>query len=551
MKAVAFARKPIVFDDVKNESLNDIKINNRTFNFKTETILKKNFKSIFILFIIVCFGCKSDNTKPSKTKDVGEIDGKVLAEMHCARCHAFPKPSVMPKRYWKEVLPVMGFHLGKVPKGKILDDFKNKVAKERLDASGLFPSEAMISDDEWQAIINFYDENAPENLQSEQALSFHSEIDVFEYEVLPWKTFGGGLTYLNFENNNYQVGYNTDKGSSYYTKINASGTELKSYRLKHPLVDVENNNDAELLLSMGRMFNVDEPTGSISVLTDRPQPFIKNLQRPVDFVLEDFDNDGTTDILISEFGKYLGGIHIYSNKGKIEKTVVHPKPGAINFILKDVNNDGLKDFYVLVAQEDESVYLFINKGGLKFEKQQLLSLPSYYGTTHFELLDFDNDGDKDIVCSSGDSDDFASALKPYHGIRIFENLGNHKYNQVWFHKQEGAYGTACADYDNDGDIDIASIGYYASLQNKGKESFLYFENKSTPDDNWQFKAFSPLKTNDNCYMLIKSRDIDNDGDLDIVLGSNTSIFSGKRKALINNDWQKNGGIITILRNTTK
>lgn len=513
--------------------------------------MKKSFKSIFILFIIVCFSCKSDKKTPSETKEVAKIDGKLLAEMHCARCHAFPEPTVMPKRYWKEVLPIMGFHLGKVPKGKILDDFKNRVAKERLDASGLFPTEAMISDDEWQAIIDFYDENAPGNLPSEQKLSLHSETNVFEYEVLPWKTFGGGLTYLNFENNNYQVGYNTDKGSSYYTKIDALGTELKSYRLKYPLVDVENNNGAELLLSMGRMFNIDEPTGSISVLTDRPQIFIKDLQRPVDFILEDFDKDGTIDILVSEFGKYLGGINIYTNKGNIEKTNLHSKSGAINFVIRDINNDGLKDFYVLVAQEDESVYLFINKGDLKFEKHQLLSLPSYYGTTHFEVLDFDNDGDEDIICSSGDSDDFASALKPYHGIRIFENLGNYKFNQVWFHKQEGAYGTACADFDSDGDIDIASIGYYASLQNKGKESFLYFENKSTPDDKWQFNTFSPLKTNNNCYMLIKSKDIDNDGDLDIVLGSNTSIFSGKMKALINDDWQKNGGIITILRNTTK
>ncbi|WP_185783038.1 FG-GAP repeat domain-containing protein [Croceivirga lutea] len=194
----------------------------------------------------------------------------------------------------------------------------------------------------------------------------------------------------------------------------------------------------------------------------------------------------------------------------------------------------------------------MNKGDFKFEKRQLVSLPSYYGTTHFELLDFDNDGDEDIICSSGDSEDFTSALKPYHGIRIFENTGNHKYNQVWFHRQEGAYGTACADYDNDGDIDIASIGYYASLKNKDKEAFIYFENISSSDDKLEFKAYAPLISNENCFMLIKSKDIDNDGDLDILLGSNSRIFSGRsRKGSLNNNWQKKGGIITILRNTTK
>lgn len=490
-------------------------------------------------------------TKPLKTKEVIKIDGEVLAKTHCVSCHSFPEPAVMPKRYWKEVLPFMGFHLGKAPKGKTLSDFKNKLVKKRLDQSGLFPSEPMISDSEWQAIIDFYDINSPENLPTEQKLSIYPETNVFEYEVLPWKTFGGGLTYLNFSNNIYQVGFNTDKGASYYAKINTSGDQLKSYQLKYPLVDVASQDGVELLLSMGRIFNIDEPTGSISVLRDSPKPLMEGLQRPVDFILDDFDNDGIVDILVSEFGKYLGGINIYTNKGQFGKTNLHPKSGATNFVIRDINNDGLKDFYVLVAQEDESVYLFINKGDFKFEKHQLLSLPSYYGTTHFELLDFDNDGDEDIICSSGDSDDFTSALKPYHGIRIFENVGNHKYNQVWFHKQEGAYGTACADYDNDGDIDIASIGYYASLKNKGKEAFIYFENISSSNNKFQFKAYSPLKTNDNCFMLIKSKDIDNDGDLDILLGSNSRIFSGKRKSSINENWQKNGGIITILRNTSK
>ncbi len=517
--------------------------------------MKKSLTSIFILFAIAYFSCISDTEKPLITKEDIKTEGEVLAKTHCVRCHSFPEPNVMPKRYWKEVLPFMGFHLGKAPKGKTLSDFKNEGVKNRLDQSGLFPSEALISDNEWQAIIDFYDKNSPENLPVEQKLSLYPESNVFEYEVLPWKTSGEGLTYLNFINNIYQIGFNTDKGAAYYAKIHTSGAQQKSYQLKYPLVDVESYNGVELLLSMGRMYNIDEPTGSISILRNSPELLIGTLQRPVDFILDDFDKDGILDILVAEFGKYLGGINIYTNKGQFEKNNLYPKSGAINFVIRDINNDGLKDFYVLVAQEDESIYLFINKGDFKFEKHQLLSLPSYFGTTHFELLDFDKDGDEDIICSSGDNDDFNTAqksyLKPYHGIRIFENLGNQKFNQVWFHKQEGAYGTACADYDNDGDIDIASIGYYASLKNKSREAFIYFENISTSNKKLEFKAYSPLKGNDNCFMLIKSKDIDNDGDLDIILGSNSRIFSGERKDSINDKWQKNGGIISILRNTSR
>ncbi|MEW4922883.1 VCBS repeat-containing protein [Algibacter sp. 2305UL17-15] len=456
----------------------------------------------------------------------------------------------MPKRYWKEVLPIMGFYLGKKPKGKMLNDYNNKTAKYRLEASGLFPKAPLISDEEWEAINSFYNNNSPENLPKETPPILNTDVALFKKEVLPWKSGGDGVTYLNFDENEYHIGFNTEK-ESFYIKLDGKGNVLQNHQLNYPLVDVIKNGEVELLLSMGRMFNVDEPTGSVLVLADKPRQFIGNLERPVDFLVEDFDKDGNMDILVAEFGKYLGGIHTYTRKNTIEKTNIHPKPGAVKFVLRDVNNDGLKDFYALVAQEDESIYLFVNKGGLKFEKQQLLTLPSYYGTTHFELLDFDNDGDEDIICSSGDSDDFASALKPYHGVRLFENLGENNFNQVWFHKQEGAYGTACADYDNDGDIDIASIGYYASLQHKDEEGFLYFENVSTKDEKWKFKTYAFPNTSNNCFMLVKAKDIDDDGDMDILLGSNSSIFSGNRKQEIDTLWERKGGVITILKNTSK
>lgn len=89
-------------------------------------------------------------------------------------------------------------------------------------------------------------------------------------------------------------------------------------------------------------------------------------------------------------------------------------------------------------------------------------------------------------------------------------------------------------------------------KNKSNESFIYFENISSSEDKLEFKAYSPLKSDENCFMLIKSKDIDNDGDLDILLGSNSRIFTGKtRKGSLNSNWQKDGGIITILRNTSK
>lgn len=474
-----------------------------------------------------------------------------MAEMHCARCHQFPKAEILPKRYWKEVLPIMGLHYGKIKEGKFFSDFGNKVAKERLLSSGLFPQTDIITDEDWEAIMAYYNDNAPENLPRELKPVFNYNMSQFSKEALPWKSLGDGLTYMNFNDGNYEIGFNSENISQ-YIKIDKNAKAFEKSELPFPLVDVVKNGNAELLLILGRMINIDAPTGQVLVKNKGVFKFIDNLERPIDLVLEDFDNDGSIDILIAEFGKYLGGINIYKQVAdSIKKTTIHPKPGATKFVVKDVNNDGLKDFYALVAQEDESIYLFINEGQLKFSKKRLLQLPPYYGTSYFELLDFDNDGDDDIICSSGDSEDFTSSIKPFHGVRLFENDGKNNYNQVWFHKQEGAYGTVSADFDNDGDIDIASIGYYASTKNKDQESFLYFENVSSSDEKWKFKPFAFKGLTNECYMLIKARDIDNDGDLDILLGSNSGIFLDKKKALKTKEWQTKGGAITILRNNLK
>jgi hypothetical protein len=498
------------------------------------------------------FNCnKSRKNAVQTTEEAIILNGEQLAKLYCATCHGFPKAEFLPKKYWEEVLPIMGMHYRKLKEGKIFSDFTNEVAKERLKASGLFPEEDVLNDQQWGAIRKYYALNAPEELPEVEQPVFDYNLPQFTKVVLPWKSTGEGLTYLNFYQGNYEIGFNTEKEFG-YIKLDKEGKQITKQELSYPLVDVLKNGKSELLLIMGRMANVDEPTGEIVVNAEgKLHKFIDKLERPVDFILEDFDNDGVVDILVAEFGKYLGGINIYSRLKTLNKTNIHDKSGAVKFVVKDVNKDGLKDFYVLIAQEDESVYLFMNEGDLKFNEKRLLQLPPYYGTTHFELLDMDGDGDDDIICSSGDSDDFVSVLKPMHGVRIFENDGDSNFTQVWFHNQEGAYGTAVADYDNDGDIDIASIGYYASYRNKDQEGFLYFENKSSVDQPWQFKTYSPLGNEHNCFMLIKAKDIDNDGDLDILLGSNSGIFGDNNKALKSEQWKKNGGVLTILRNNQK
>ena len=470
-----------------------------------------------------------------------------MARTHCSGCHDFPNAEILPTEYWGHLLPIMGFFLGAGKEKYQFADYSNPVAKERLLHSGLFPESPVISVDKWIAINMYYLKRSPKELHVRKTPTFEGGMKQFEVETLPWKSTPEGLTYLNFDEGKIELGF-YDETESFYVQIDSQGNELQKIKVGSPLVDISKKNGGALFLLMGKLNNIDEPSGQIVTNTNTLKPWIETLERPIDFEVVDFDNNGTDEILVAEFGKFLGGINIYTQGKTILKHNLHSGSGAVKTIVKDVNNDGLKDFYVLVTQGDESVYLFLNQGNLSFDKKRLFRLPAHYGTTHFELLDFDGDGDDDIVCSSGDSGDYGIILKPFHGVRLFENQGDDHFEQVWFHAQQGAYGTASADYDGDGDLDIASIGYFASYLDRGRESFIYFENKTIEKGEWVFEP-SGLDGNSNeCWILINSADVDNDGDLDILLGANSKVLSPENKALKSTEWQDRGGMVTILKN---
>ncbi len=103
------------------------------------------------------------------------------------------------------------------------------------------------------------------------------------------------------------------------------------------------------------------------------------------------------------------------------RRILRSLPGAIRAYINDYNHDGLQDIMVLFAQGDESIILFTNLGNGGFQQEQLLRFPPSYGSSYFELADFNNDGYPDIVYTCGDNADYSPVLKPYHGVYIFMN----------------------------------------------------------------------------------------------------------------------------------
>ena len=168
------------------------------------------------------------------------------------------------------------------------------------------------------------------------------------------------------------------------------------------------------------------------------------------------NKDGREDFFLCEFGNYTGQLSILEGEehGSFKKHIINPLPGAIKTEIHDFNKDGLKDFIVLMAQGDEKLSLYMNKGNMEFEEKILARFPPVYGLNYFETADFNNDGHLDILCTNGDNADYSPIVKPYHAVRIFENDSKNNFKEVWTYPLSGASKAMATDFDKDGDIDL-------------------------------------------------------------------------------------------------
>ena len=238
----------------------------------------------------------------------------------------------------------------------------------------------------------------------------------------------------------------------------------------------------------------------------------------------DIDNDGDLDLFVANWwGQpnllYLNnGDKTFTFQQGIQMTTEasHSETGSWG----DYNNDGYLDLYVCNSGGSLKNFLYKNNGDGTFTKLTETFLNQSFASRNVDWIDFNNDGLQDIFVTNENNqnenlylnngdDTFAIANVP----SLLQNGGS-------------TAGSNWEDFDNDGDLDVLLVNWGNQrnqlLINNGDGTFTKLDQ-------------APFLTDVSNSFGSSIGDIDNDGDLDIIIARAFTAQKSANYLYINNN----------------
>ncbi len=309
-----------------------------------------------------------------------------------------------------------------------------------------------------------------------------------------------------------------NNGDGTFTDVTAesgAGLDAPGFTMGSVFGDIDNDGDSDLYLAQGGRFEIEanrlflnNGDGTFVDITGKAGVGLKEFTYGASFA--DYDNDGDLDLYCANYGAGAQNV-LYRNNGDNSFTdvtaqaAVGDRSWSWMGIWADVNGDGNTDLYVVNGRypAGEPNRLYINNADGTFtEGARDAGVADGNWGLGGAFEDIDNDGDLDLFVSN------------YVGKnRLYLNDGSGKFTESTEKialKQEGwGKGPTFGDIDHDGDLDLYEGDCKLANQmylNDGAGNF-----SDVADAQPQLKC-ETVRTKGTAFA-----DIDNDGDLDLYV----------------------------------
>ena len=493
-----------------------------SFSARCRTVMPPLLTMVAVLLTL--FGCGAKKEAPISSVASSGLPKTTEPQVRafCGDCHQFPRPDSFPKERWYE----------EVRRGY---DFYYKSGRTDLKP----PVQ--------QEVVDYFRERAPTRLGSFREESRPLRQSPLRFEMHPLVIRGQGaeevpaISFLDGLRSPDEPGQlrisDMRSGSVLFSSFSGASVRPLVHPCRHPTAvrdcDLNGNGIADLVIcDLGSFLPEDHDRGRLIWLPDGtrdnqavPQTLLQNVGRVADVRVVDFDNDGDEDLVVAEFGWHrTGGIHLLWNERSaagvqtFRGELIDRRSGTIHVPTADLDGDGRCDFVAVISQEHETVVAFLNRSH-GFEKTVIYAAPDpSYGSSGIELTDLDRDGDIDVLYTNGDTFD-SFVLKPYHGLLWLENKGQFPFMAHLLTTMPGIHRALPADLDGDGDLDIVASAMVphsllsAQSDAGGLDALIWLEHT----DDGQFHRHA-IPATAPVYVAMTVTDLDNDQDLDIIVG---------------------------------
>lgn len=238
----------------------------------------------------------------------------------------------------------------------------------------------------------------------------------------------------------------------------------------------------------------------------------------------DLDNDGDKDlVIIHDNGDNPPHLRVFQNK---DGTLPVWDPWNENLILAehfdlgDADNDGDID---IVFVDNRAIYLLVNNNGT-LERKLIFDSIEGWSTSRPAFLDYDNDGDLDVVHHN------SVFFTQFNGLVFYENRGDLEFapGTDYQFSENTVLDLRVGDFDNDGDTDVITEENNPTIADLPRELKIYL------NDGGVFILGPTVGVTGQGLGGFDIGDIDNDGDIDVV-GSGLFQFGQSTRFYLNDN----------------